>query len=247
MLVYMLSPFNTIYLVDTEIRNCDKPEEVDPLKLWRDDEILWICRGEDWYAEGHFIARGKPYIVYEEGTHKNLLDTYDDFDRFLDSCGRKHKFVHWRPEDDGITHINVYSKGKTLLGRMLSNFSQYRILLEEGSFASIEAYWYWLLTGEESLKEAHGFKAKSIGSRILKTKEPLMDTNSKEFQFKIRYAIWTKINTYPKIRNALMQCKLPMAHYYVYGDRATYAGYEWITQAIEKMRLSLLKLHWGLA
>lgn len=46
---------------------------------------------------------------------------------------------------DGIDHINIYSKGRTALGRFLSNFAQAEIETEDGEFASIEGYWYWLL------------------------------------------------------------------------------------------------------
>lgn len=36
------------------------------------------------------------------------------------------------PEEDGITHINIYSKGKTDLGRMLSNFAKFPIETVDG-------------------------------------------------------------------------------------------------------------------
>ena len=49
-----------------------------------------------------------------------------------------------KPENDGIDHINVYSKGKTVLGRALSNFSYSRIRIPFlGTFLSVEAFWYW--------------------------------------------------------------------------------------------------------
>ena len=48
-------------------------------------------------------------------------------------------------EDDGITHINVYSKGATALGRALSNFARIPVMVvPNGRFESVEAYWYWL-------------------------------------------------------------------------------------------------------
>jgi len=46
---------------------------------------------------------------------------------------------------DGVTHVNIYSKAKTELGRWLSNFAYAPIRITgHGRFASIEAYWYWL-------------------------------------------------------------------------------------------------------
>ena len=48
-------------------------------------------------------------------------------------------------EDDGVTHINVYSKGATALGRALSNFARIPVVVvPNGRFESVEAYWYWL-------------------------------------------------------------------------------------------------------
>lgn len=47
-------------------------------------------------------------------------------------------------QKDGIDHINVYSKGKTALGRFLSNFAQVDLETKNGNFSSVEAYWYWL-------------------------------------------------------------------------------------------------------
>lgn len=32
--------------------------------------------------------------------------------------------MNFKPEMDGIDHINVYSKGKTELGKLLSNFAR---------------------------------------------------------------------------------------------------------------------------
>ena len=39
----------------------------------------------------------------------------------------------YKPKDDGITHINIYSQGKTQLGRFLSNFEPSPIETEDGS------------------------------------------------------------------------------------------------------------------
>jgi len=41
---------------------------------------------------------------------------------------------------DGVTHINIYSKGKTSLDRALSNFAHTPIETVDGKFASIEGY-----------------------------------------------------------------------------------------------------------
>lgn len=48
-----------------------------------------------------------------------------------------------RMEGDSLTHINVYSNGKTQLGRLLSNFADTAITIGNNTFASVESWWYW--------------------------------------------------------------------------------------------------------
>ena len=55
----------------------------------------------------------------------------------------RYKMKIFTPSTDGIDHINIYSKGKTSLGRWLSNFAKSPIETEDGHFDSIEGYWYW--------------------------------------------------------------------------------------------------------
>lgn len=58
---------------------------------------------------------------------------------------KKKKF---NPDEDGVTHINIYSKGKTELGRMLSNFTSFPIELDGQRFNSIEGVWFYFATTE---------------------------------------------------------------------------------------------------
>jgi len=52
---------------------------------------------------------------------------------------------------DGVTHINIYSKGKTKLGRLLTNFAHTPFThAEYGQFASVEGFWYWIRDGKDS-------------------------------------------------------------------------------------------------
>jgi hypothetical protein len=68
------------------------------------------------------------------------------------------------PSEDGIGHINVYSKAKTKLGRELSNFSFSPFTHpEDGKFNSIEGYWYWLGCKQEKLRKVWGYAAKRLG------------------------------------------------------------------------------------
>lgn len=140
-------------------------------------------------------------------------------------------------DEDGVTHINVYSQGRTELGRMLSNFAYSPITTADGDFASIEGYWYWLSTeeatpGREQLRELSGFDAKKRG-RKLQSPDFVPDLWSRR---KIRLAIWLKIQANLSLRNRLAQSVLPFAHYYVYGGEAHEAGWEWIIDYIERCR-----------
>lgn len=116
---------------------------------------------------------------------------------------------------DGIDHVNIYSKGKTELGRFLSNFAHSPINTEDGSFNSIEGYWYWLSSRDDKLRQLSGWQAKSYG-RSISAKDWFDDEIFKE---KIRKAIFIKINNNPTMLKQLQELELPLQHYYVYGDK----------------------------
>ena len=49
-----------------------------------------------------------------------------------------------RKEDDGVTHINVYSRGVTSLGRSLSNLAECNIEHQYfGHFRTLEGLWFY--------------------------------------------------------------------------------------------------------
>ena len=130
---------------------------------------------------------------------------------------------------DGVHHINIYSKGKTEIGRWLSNFSYCPIQTEDGWFNSIEGYWYWLSTLNDKLRDLHGFSAKKLG----KESEKLITLDEDVFQEKICKAIDLKLKTNPKW--VAEQCNLPLRHYYDYGGkRIEKQEYNWITEHIQK-------------
>jgi len=101
------------------------------------------------------------------------------------------------PSEDGITHINIYSKGKTEIGRFASNFAFSPFECEDGKFDSIEGYWYWLTINpsnprRDELRKLYGFEAKRIG-RELRGKDWNLD---EEFKKKICNAIKIKFEEY---------------------------------------------------
>lgn len=145
--------------------------------------------------------------------------------------------------DDGITHINIYSKGKTDLGKMLSNFYNFPIHTDDGDFLSVEGYWYWLsiddsVREKEELRCLYGFNAKSRGKEILKeTNDGKSSRFEPDFENKILKAIWYKFR-----RNANLLTpeyrRLPIVHYYCYGGKVVdvTSKYQWLIDGITKMR-----------
>ena len=152
----------------------------------------------------------------------------------------------WRPINEGKDHINVYSKSALPLGRALSNFFQSTFVHpEHGVFKSMEGYYFWLLTGQihDGLKDLHGFPAKSFGGSQKKVRKI-----DKSFKEEIQIAITHKIIQNEYIQGLLIESKLPLAHYYYYGDkekdpviydRSKQDGY--MLDAIEEIRIELKK------
>lgn len=147
------------------------------------------------------------------------------------------------PENDGITHINIYSKAKTQLGLMLSNFYHFECLTDDGKFQSVEGYWYYLSIGDckekEVLRNLYGFSAKQKGKDLLKFKDKRFD---EIFETKILKAIWYKFRRNAHLLNNDNK-DLPFEHYYNYQGKIVYVKdkYPWLIDGITKMRIHLLK------
>lgn len=136
-------------------------------------------------------------------------------------------------EEDGVTHINVYSKARTKLGQFLSNFAHTPIDTEDGRFASLEGYWYWLKTGDSTMKVVHGYQAKKYGKQC-KGRDPQMPWD--EFQSKFRVALDAKMKAFPGALRELKATTLPLAHYYVFNGKTVPGGHLWVIEHIDSMR-----------
>lgn len=137
----------------------------------------------------------------------------------------KNKSIELNPLKDGITHINIYSKAETELGRFLTNFAFCPINTDEGIFNSIEGYWGYLKINpdnkeREKLKELYGLKAKQKANEILKNQDVRYERI--DFDDKINEAIRLKFNTY-MARDIFIKHKdilnLPITHYYYFGNK----------------------------
>lgn len=140
---------------------------------------------------------------------------------------------------DGITHINIYSKGKTSLGRALSNFAETPIPTVDGQFASIEAYWYWLGTSDpdkELLRNTAGARAKELGRKL----QALDWQDSSLFKLKIYNAMLTKLVLHDTILSDFKKNQLPFRHYYSFGGNIVEpAEGKWIIDMWEFLRKQL--------
>lgn len=184
--------------------------ERDPLiedyfkKLTPDSDIVChctpeLCHGDVVMAFHEIISRGKDY---EDGLWI-LKET-------------KIPFIGIDPKEDGVSHINTYSRANTQLGRMLSNFQKASIRLKDhGHFWSIEGFWYWLSTGkkDDNLRRLYGYEAKKYGQG-----RERVEMDSLEFQEEVKRAITAKILQNPFILEPFVQSSSRLLHYYYYGD-----------------------------
>lgn len=141
------------------------------------------------------------------------------------------------PETDGITHINMYSRGKTQLGRDLSNFSYHPFVHPKfGRFVSLEGFWYWLLTENDELRDNYDINAKILGRHsILHSGKIERDP----YWFRLAYmsAAICKLQQHPSLMKAFQDNPLPLNHYYVFnGVKTLPKQHNWIVPLYESLR-----------
>jgi uncharacterized phage-like protein YoqJ/predicted NAD-dependent protein-ADP-ribosyltransferase YbiA (DUF1768 family) len=199
-----------------------------PLKKGATDLERSICIG-------HFKSLFRERVIYDEPYRQRVLSLKDK--KLVCFCKPKEchgdVYVKWieeqttpeqkeeemkmEPKDDGITHINCYSKGNTELGRFLSNFAHTPFDCEDGHFESVEGYWYWLglspASHRDDLRSLWGFEAKSRGRSLRGEDYP----NVPNFREKILKAVFSKIEANPEMKRVVLSSTLPLVHYYVYG------------------------------
>ncbi len=138
------------------------------------------------------------------------------------------------PYEDGITHINIYSRSKTDLGRFLTNFAYCPIETEDGRFNSIEGYWGYLGINEnipqrERLRDLYGYNAKKFKEDLYK-----LDNSGRfdeRFKEKITKAVLAKLSS-PKGQKILEENRdllnLPLEHYYCFFSKKDNTKYNLI-------------------
>lgn len=179
--------------------------------------------------------------------YNSFFATTDDYEKGLRKLKDAYslELIDYNPADDGDTHINVWSKAKTQLGRDLSNFAHTPFDHPEfGHFASVEGFWYWLSTGmdQDGFRALYGFKSKQTGKLL---RDELVKNGQlkhvEDFDAQIKKAILCKIEQNPSISQALKESTLPLTHYYVWGESPTWKvtypdKYAWIHEFISDVR-----------
>lgn len=134
---------------------------------------------------------------------------------------------------DGIDCINVYSKGKTLLGRELSNFAHTPFKGTVLQFESVEGWWYWFTTGKkyDHLASLWGFCAKKEGRKY--SKEFDITPNILKMVYKL------KIDHNANVRQMLIKSHLPFTHYYEYNGKIVKTRWQWTGELWNEVREEL--------
>jgi len=141
---------------------------------------------------------------------------------------------------DGVDYINVYSKGKTKLGQMLSNFYASNFTYKGETFASVESFWYWhkmtqmnigyphdfgkrfTVEDIENVKTKQGYYAKKLFRDICGKKHKKWNTDRfNPTMEELKEVYIAKLSDDPKILEELMKNKKPLTHYYDWGAKRT--------------------------
>jgi hypothetical protein len=137
------------------------------------------------------------------------------------------------PENDGVDHINVYSKGLTQLGRDLSNFAPIGFNHPQyGCFASMEAYYHWVKTGMvcEELRPLFGYWAKQAAKDL-----PVVPHDN--FESIISEGLRCKVLQNDFLAESLKASTAPLVHYYNYGGRVvTPKGQDYQMRVLTELR-----------
>jgi predicted NAD-dependent protein-ADP-ribosyltransferase YbiA (DUF1768 family) len=132
------------------------------------------------------------------------------------------------PRTDGIDHLNIYSRGRTTEGRLLSNFAATPFVLDGVRFASVEAWYQAPRFDHEAMRRKvagmSGAPCKKLGdTQGKKAGEPvrlfdgrLVPYDGAGYRAAFGQAIRAKVAQNPDVRNALLATEsLPLTHYYV--------------------------------
>lgn len=158
---------------------------------------LYLDEDYQWCVE--WLAEHESHEPYEKIDWSQILDTKLDYD----------------PGKDGVDHINIYSKSRSELGRLLSNWSETMFIHPElGMFKTMEGFYAFLATEMkyDYLRMVNGYEAK------MKLKE-LTREQKRGYIDELQRALTYKFEQSPRIQELMWEYKdLPITHYYWYGE-----------------------------
>lgn len=135
---------------------------------------------------------------------------------------------------DGVDFINVFSRGKTKLGQLLSNFAHTPFKYKGKQFESVEGYWFYKVSGgDPKFYLVYGSEAKQRGKEIVNrqpgpTREELKEVYKAKLESNLHF---TKL---------LRESSLPLAHYYQYnGPPMSADNYLWTVEIWDEIRNEL--------
>lgn len=147
-----------------------------------------------------------------------------------------------RVENDGIDHINIWTSGRTELGRMLANFTYCHFDVPGiGPFNSMEGFWWFIKTSSKTNDETKARnKLRSLSGRNAKDTgrngNLMKITGFKEL---VRWGMYQKVIQNEKLANLMKESTLPFEMYWLKEDSAMEvypSGWEWQTEIAEEIR-----------
>ena len=146
------------------------------------------------------------------------------------------------PKLDGVSHINISSRGRTFLGRFLSHRTLCELNMPEGRFLCVSAYWYHLTCKEDSrLSHVNGWETELLAAQLspLPRKQQLP---AAELQAKIKKALDAKIKWSEYWQEEFTESELPFLHYYLDAEGNVVdesRKYRWLLNHLEARRTLL--------
>lgn len=146
--------------------------------------------------------------------------------------------------EDGSKHIRIHPRGKTLLGRLLSNTAHTPFEHPvHGKFQSLEGFWLWNCSGraesvEDECRQVYGTAACSkLSVRVLRRKRP-------DFRREICELLRLKIEQNPRLKELFVESSLPFIRYDVtdndlYPTVVVFEEQAWFLKELNTYRLSL--------
>lgn len=157
------------------------------------------------------------------------------------------------PHEDGVTYINIYSRGMTPLGRKLSHFPRTPFTHPVfGPFASMEGFWYYMRAQTHLQPAGFGDQLRTLVGRDAKFYGRTLPSGwYDDFQEDILAANWQKIIQNPEIADMLVESSLPFKHFYIFGPKRLVIippRFEWLMDGFDEIRTALKEgrasVHW---